>query len=211
MASLRRLSGPSLVRDRASATFEDTVAVVNPAGVDLYPGTLVDGSDPLYFLGLFTAVDDKPCRDKFPDGCPLERAFCHEPSGECVAPYNCGDLGGLCDEPSEAGRRMRALCPDTCGCQFPYSGIALTDPKDGCSLDAAPTYFNHLRRIPTGACLEGDVVDNDCCTVCDYGSCAPGYTYAGQFAIDEETRSSTYPDFMPFCGKSYYCGNTCSY
>ena len=27
--------------------------------------------------------------------------------------------------------------------------------------------------------------------------------------IDEETRSSTYPDFDPFCGEAGGCGNTC--
>ena len=41
-----------------------------------------------------------------------------------------------------------------------------------------------------------------------YGGCAPGYTYAGQIAIDEATLSSTYSDFFPFCGESF-CGNTC--
>ena len=60
----------------------------------------------------------------------------------------------------------------------------------------------------TGACLEGFRFDHDCCAPCGFGSCAPGYTYAGQFVIDEETRSSTYPDFDPFC-HLFYCGNTC--
>ena len=40
-------------------------------------------------------------------------------------------------------------------------------------------------------------------------SCAPGYTYAGQIAIDEATLSSTYPDFFPFCDELPFCGNTC--
>ena len=60
----------------------------------------------------------------------------------------------------------------------------------------------------TGACLEGGGLDPDCCAPCGEGSCAPGYTYAGQFFIDEETISSTYPDFYPGCGE-IYCGNTC--
>ena len=55
--------------------------------------------------------------------------------------------------------------------------------------------------------IEFGGVDHDCCTSCGEGSCAPGYTYAGQFVIDEETLSSTYPDFYPFCNT--YCGNTC--
>ena len=38
-----------------------------------------------------------------------------------------------------------------------------------------------------------------------FGSCAVGYTYAGRFAFDKETLSSTYPDFYPYCR----CGNTC--
>ena len=62
----------------------------------------------------------------------------------------------------------------------------------------------------TGACLEGGGVDDDCCTGCGYASCAPGYTYAGQITFDEETLSSTYPDFSLACrGGTGYCGNTC--
>ena len=61
----------------------------------------------------------------------------------------------------------------------------------------------------TGACLEGGGVDGDCCALCGEGSCAPGYTYAGQIAIDEATLSSTYPDFYRFCGELPFCGNTC--
>ena len=34
------------------------------------------------------------------------------------------------------------------------------------------------------------------------------YTYAGQFFIDEEMRSSTYPDFGSICG-DLFCGHTC--
>ena len=60
----------------------------------------------------------------------------------------------------------------------------------------------------TGACLEGGGVDDDCCALCGEGSCAPGYTYAGQIAIDEATLSSTYPDFFPYC-EIFGCGNTC--
>ena len=68
----------------------------------------------------------------------------------------------------------------------------------------------------TGACLEpawdgsgGIIVDTDCCAGnCGEGSCAPGYTYAGQYAFDKEALSSTYPDFFSSCG-DLYCGNTC--
>ena len=67
----------------------------------------------------------------------------------------------------------------------------------------------------TGACLEsawdgsgGLIVDTDCCAPCGEGECAPGYTYAGQIAIDEATLSSTYPDFFPYC-EILGCGNTC--
>ena len=59
----------------------------------------------------------------------------------------------------------------------------------------------------TGACLEKGDVDPDCCALCGEGSCAPGYTYAGQFLMDIEMISSTYPDFS-YCGQ-FYCGNTC--
>ena len=54
----------------------------------------------------------------------------------------------------------------------------------------------------------GLIVDIDCCAPCGEGECAPGYTYAGQIAIDEDTISSTYPDFYPDCDYSH-CGNTC--
>ena len=60
----------------------------------------------------------------------------------------------------------------------------------------------------TGACLEGGGVDDDCCTSCGEGSCAPGYTYAGQIAFDEETLLSLYPDFGIDCN-AMHCGNTC--
>ena len=60
------------------------------------------------------------------------------------------------------------------------------------------------------------IFDTDCCTDCGEGSCAPGYTYAGQFLMDSEVLSSTYPDFYPSCLGFYYesypaklCGNTC--
>jgi len=71
---------------------------------------------------------------------------------------------------------------------------------------AAPT---NCAAASTGACLEIGRVDDDCCAGCDYGGCAPGYTYAGPFIFDEETLSSTYPDFFPFCGEQPFCGNTC--
>ena len=60
----------------------------------------------------------------------------------------------------------------------------------------------------TGACLEGFRFDHDCCAPCGFGSCAPGYTYAGQFVFDEELLASTYPDFNPICSASP-CGHTC--
>ena len=60
----------------------------------------------------------------------------------------------------------------------------------------------------TGACLQDGIVDDNCCAPCGHGSCASGYTYAGQFFIDEEMRSSTYPDFGSMCG-DLFCGHTC--
>ena len=60
----------------------------------------------------------------------------------------------------------------------------------------------------TGACLQDGIVDDNCCAPCGHGSCASGYTYAGQFFIDEEMRSSTYPDFGSICG-DLFCGHTC--
>ena len=63
MARLGRLSDPSLVRDRASASFEDTVALVNPAGVDVFTHDFGRDGVPAayYFGGLCAAVDDEPC------------------------------------------------------------------------------------------------------------------------------------------------------
>ena len=82
-----RLSDPSLVRDRAKATFEDTVALVNPAGVDLLNLEVLAGAaGTAYYYGMMAAVDDEPCREKFPNGClPFHESggFCHAPSGEC--------------------------------------------------------------------------------------------------------------------------------
>ena len=75
-------------------------------------------------------------------------------------------------------------------------------------LSPQPTPTN-CAAASTGACLEKGDVDPDCCALCGEGSCAPGYTYAGQIAFDLETLSSTYPDFFPFCGEQPFCGNTC--
>ena len=72
-----------------------------------------------------------------------------------------------------------------------------------------PPPLESCAAASTGACLEGGGVDDDCCAQCGEGGCAPGYTYAGQIAFDEATRSSTYPDFFPFCGEAGGCGNTC--
>ena len=58
------------------------------------------------------------------------------------------------------------------------------------------------------SCLQDGIVDDNCCAPCGHGSCASGYTYAGQFFIDEEMRSSTYPDFGSMCG-DLFCGHTC--
>ncbi|CAH0376142.1 unnamed protein product [Pelagomonas calceolata] len=76
------------------------------------------------------------------------------------------------------------------------------------------------RRLPptncaaasTGACLENGGVDPDCCAPCGEGSCAPGYTYAGQFRFETKMLWSTYPDFDPVCSHGnveWGCGNTC--
>jgi len=72
-----------------------------------------------------------------------------------------------------------------------------------------PPPLENCAAASTGACLELGGVDDDCCALCGLGGCAPGYTYAGQFVIDEETLSSTYPDFEPICGEGGGCGNTC--
>ena len=45
------------------------------------------------------------------------------------------------------------------------------------------------------------------------GSCAPGYTYAGQVVFETKMLLSTYPDFDPLCSNpnnvEWACGNTC--
>ena len=75
-------------------------------------------------------------------------------------------------------------------------------------LSPPPAVPTNCAAASTGACLETGRVDDDCCAGCGYGGCAPGYTYAGQFVFDEETRSSLYPDFFPYC-EIFGCGNTC--
>jgi hypothetical protein len=72
-----------------------------------------------------------------------------------------------------------------------------------------PPPLESCAAASTGACLERGGVDDDCCAQCGEGGCAPGYTYAGQIAFDEETLSSTYPDFFRYCGELAFCGNTC--
>ena len=78
------------------------------------------------------------------------------------------------------------------------------------ALSPRPPPPTNCAAASTGACLGVSGVDDDgCCAYCGEGSCAPGYTYAGQFVFDEELLASTYPDFHPFCGKLPFCGNTC--
>ena len=119
-----------------------------------------------------------------------------------------GAAGALSDHGSP-----RQVCPLTT-----YLGISAQDVQSALSQLPPPPPTN-CAAASTGVCLEPDwdgdfvdkgggaVVDDDCCAPCGEGSCAPGYTYAGQVIFDKETLSSTYPDFYPFC--SLYCGNTC--
>jgi hypothetical protein len=88
-------------------------------------------------------------------------------------------------------------------------GFSAQDVRAAVSRPPPPT---NCAAAITGACLEGGDSDNDCCAPCGEGSCAPGYAYAGQFLMDSEMRSSTYPDFYPHCRELYFpnlCGNTC--
>ena len=65
--------------------------------------------------------------------------------------FACDDVVGLCNVLSEAGRRARALCPWTCGCEDPFDPVrqtALTDPRDGCSVDTAPNHMYSLKLMP---------------------------------------------------------------
>ena len=75
-------------------------------------------------------------------------------------------------------------------------------------LSPQPTPTN-CAAASTGACLENGVFDHDCCALCGEGSCASGYTYAGQFVFDGGMILSTYPDFAHDCGDFTQCGNTC--
>ena len=72
----------------------------------------------------------------------------------------------------------------------------------------SPAVPTNCATASTGACLQDGIVDDNCCAPCGHGSCASGYTYAGQFVFDKETLFSTYPDFNPICSIGP-CGNTC--
>jgi len=106
------------------------------------------------------------------------------------------------DAPSEG-----YLCPRRPLTHSVDVGFSAQDVQAALSRPPPPA---NCAAASTGACLEGGGVDDDCCIDCGYGSCAPGYTYAGQITFDEETLSSTYPDFSLACrGGTGYCGNTC--
>ena len=85
-------------------------------------------------------------------------------------------------------------------------GFSAQDVRSALSLPPPPPPT--CAAAGTGACLEFDGVDDDCCAPCGFGGCAAGYTYAGQVIFDNRTLSSTYPDFGPFCN-AIFCGNTC--
>ena len=61
------------------------------------------------------------------------------------------------------------------------------------------------------ACLEGGVVDEDCCAGCGDGSCASGYTLSTQTAIAEGGSWDRPADagFNPQCENLYSACNTC--
>ena len=94
----------------------------------------------------------------------------------------------------------------TTGPDYPVWALVIS----GClSLPAPPPPPTNCAAASTGACLEVDGVDDDCCTGCGEGACASGYTYAGQFVFDKELLASTYPDFYSLCNIDTSCGNTC--
>ena len=61
---------------------------------------------------------------------------------------------------AELEGKIRALCPETCGCGYPLTDQALTDIQQGCSVDTTGFYHGALRTMPcTDVSAEGDAYD----------------------------------------------------
>jgi len=62
---------------------------------------------------------------------------------------NCSDMQHACGNPDN--RFLRNLCPGTCGCNQPDSGLLLNGPAEGCPREAcqrSQTYEDALAQIP---------------------------------------------------------------
>ena len=88
--------------------------------------------------------------------CSPELPFCR-PDGTCAYPV-CEDVRPYCQHDSEAGTRARQLCPQTCGCDRPLSGLLLQLPTNGCSRRCTKTevYKEALRTMPCEDLPYGD-------------------------------------------------------
>ena len=133
-AKMTQLSSPNLVNDKRRETIEETAEAFNPSHIDLlytsvpplteyaqaYSGTA------LVQLGLTAIVPQAPC-----GSCPMY-LMCNAASKQCTAP-SCAIVKRYCNNVDELGRRTRAICPLTCGCESGRrSDLALSLPREGC-------------------------------------------------------------------------------
>ena len=127
-----------------------------PAGADHAdveePSDGLDAEDIKFLRSLRTSATPGPSSD----GEAGERLGL---TGECVWP-TCARVKRFCYDATEVGRRIRALCPETCGCGYPLTDQALTDIEQGCSVDTTGFYHGALRTMPcTDVTAEGDAYD----------------------------------------------------
>ena len=171
VARLGRLSDPSSVRDRASATFEDTVALVNPAGLNIVAaigiGDYLGGG---YFYALMDVVDDEPCRTKFPDGCFFGTGgFCHAPTGECRWKADARSNNSTVKTPYWLGRNLcvrgrghkplSLWCPEACGCHRGDQDCPLQCPERDATTPICPA---HQKSFPSPECQD-QLTSEICC------------------------------------------------
>jgi len=86
-----------------------------------------DGSSSVARLAVSSAAGATACGGT----CPLSRPYCRAADGQCVLP-TCASLWRACNKNSVLGLRVRLYCPQTCGCDYPRSPLALSTGDNGC-------------------------------------------------------------------------------
>jgi len=130
------------VMSKSTETLVDAIDLWNPSCFDTLdvPG----GYTPMLKNAISDTVSSEPCGRK----CPLTKPFCRK-DGTCIDPV-CADVAEYCRWPSVLGVRARQLCPLTCQCHEPRSGLASGSPREGCGGKCMRlgSYLQKRRELP---------------------------------------------------------------